>query len=96
MNLDSMGALEVLKEIKALMDERLGSKFASPAEDLKEDLQEGMGGDAKGLEVSKVKVLGKKPGEGEGLSPAEDLAEDAKEVSDVDPEMLKKIRQTLA
>ncbi|NBW20842.1 MAG: hypothetical protein EBR82_74060 [Caulobacteraceae bacterium] len=96
MNLDSMGALEVLKEIKALMDERLGSKMASPTEDLKEDMQEAMGKDAKGVEVSKVKVLGKKPGEEEGLTPEEDMVEDAKEVSDVDPELLKKIRESLA
>jgi len=78
MDLDSMGALEVLKEIKALMDERLGSKLAEPKPLEEMD-------DAKGLEVSKVKVLGKEP--------EEEMMEEKEE--EINPELLKKIRESL-
>lgn len=97
MDMDSMSALEVLKEIKQIMDERLGDKFGAK-EDPKELVEDALetAPDAKGLEVSKVKVLGgKKPGEEEGLTPEEDAVEDKKEMDGVDPEVLRKIRQTM-
>lgn len=95
--MDSLSALEVLKEIKQIMDDRLGSKL-SESEDPKDVVKESLDGSpsAKGLEVSKVKVLGDKPGMEEGLSPEEDLLEDAKETSDISPDLLRKIRESLA
>lgn len=46
MDMDNLAAMEVLKEIKSLMDSKLGDKLSGKPE------EEG------GLEISKVKVLG--------------------------------------
>jgi len=102
MNMNDMSALEVLKEIKQIMDQRLGDKLSDITEDPKQMMEDALKGDkmpmgdnpdAKGLEVSKVKVLGK-DGQ-EPMTKAEDEMQDQQMKDGIDQEMLKKIRQAM-
>jgi hypothetical protein len=103
MDMGNMSALEVLKEIKQIMDQRLGDKLAgTPTEDPKQMMEEALQGekspmemapDAKGLEVSKVKVMGKDGAE--PMTKAEDEIQDQEMKDGIDQEMLKKIRQAM-
>lgn len=97
MDIDSIGALEVLKQIKQIMDDRLGSRFAEKEDpkDMVEDALE-TSPDAKGLEVAKVKVLaGKGDGDSQGLTSGKGSDEEEEYVDGVDQELLKKIRQAM-
>lgn len=82
MDMENMAAMEVLKEIKSLMDSKLGDKLSAPS------------GDEKGIEISKVKLLGD---EGSSENPEMEMSEPKEEMG-MDPmemEELKKIRANM-
>ncbi len=81
MHIDDSSAMEILKEIKELMDSRMTDKMSMPDVDVASEIP-----DAKGIEMQKIKLLG-----AEGEEVPEVLKDDGSE----DDDLMKKIRKEL-
>ena len=79
MHIDDSSAMEILEEIKALMDSRMTDKMS-----MTED------SDPKGIEMQKIKLLGDVKPEGDSLP---DPLEDSEETKEED--LMRKIRKEL-
>jgi len=85
MHIDDSSAMEILKEIKELMDSRMTDKMSMPDVDVASEIP-----DAKGIELQKIKLLG---GQKDGLGDDSDVEGSPSEESD--DELMKKIRKEL-
>lgn len=80
MHIDDSSAMEILEEIKALMDSRMTDKMS-----MTEDMP-----DAKGIEMQKIKLLG-----GDEVDGLPDALQDKDSEETKEEDLLRKIRKEL-
>lgn len=92
MHIDDSSAMEILKEIKELMDSRMTDKMSMPDVDVASEIP-----DAKGIEMQKIKLLGGNKDENplDSMSHADEPGDETQDDETKEEDLMRKIRKEL-